>query len=906
MRSSLFYLLIFLSIRVSAQHISLNDSITLETNKAIIKSIENQFNVKFFYKDAWLQSTSLKKNEKCENLDSLLELTFNQTPLKYYIHQLDKVILTINNDLIVHNEKLTDDLSEDIVYSSIDNQLLSEQIKLEEKRIRKIGTPGSKATRVILTGTVSEIVSGQEIEGVAVYIDDGKIGTATDKNGNYSLVLPQGYHVLHFKHVSMEPTKRLIEIYTGGKINVKLIQKVTEFEEVRILGEDERKQREIVGFEILKPKDLEELPTFMGEVDIIKQSLLLPGIQSNGEADMSFSVRGGKGDQNLILIDGMHTYNHYHFFGFFPNINPTTINKVNLYKGSMPIEFGNRISSVYDLSIKAGDQKQFSVDGNISPISASLAINGPILKDKITFSVAGRSTYSDYVFDNIDLEEFNNSYASFYDYQAKINYLISDNSTISLFYYQSFDNFTLHIDTVYNFYNQLGSLNWKHIYNDQLSFSSMLGFTKYKSQFKNTSDDELSYLKEQSITDWKFNLIAKYNYNQKNTLNSGIEFVYQQLAPWSLYQLGESSTINPIKLNKDNALLGSVFINDNFNYSNRLSFDIGLRYMMFLKIGPDEKYIYSDNHILEKYIVDTVFYSKNEFSQVDHGLDIRISGNYSISHNQNLNFSYNRNNQFIHLLTNSQGVTPVDSWQLSNGNISPQTGNQFSLGYNIDLFDSKYFVSLDGYYKLTKNIKDFINGSEFEYSTHPETEIADGKGLAYGLELLIKKNSGRISGFLSYTYSRSFIKTLNNLPEKTINNGEYYPSSYDKPHNFSAVLNLKPTRRLTLSNIFNYSTGAPITLPVSKMYFSNGYSIIYSDRNEYRLPNYFRWDISLTYKGGLRKKRYNSSWSLSVYNLTARKNVYSVYYKIDGENIQGYQLSVIGSAIPTLTYKFSF
>jgi len=906
MRFSVFYLLIFISLSVSAQDFVIKDSSNLMANKKIIKYIENQYNVKFFFKETWLQNTTLQRFEISDNLDSILQLTFNQTPLKYYIYQSNKIILTINNELIVYKEKQLVDLDEDVVYSYFDNHLLGEQIKLEEKKIRKIGTPGSKTNRVLLTGTVSEITSGQKIEGVAVYADDGKFGTATDKNGNYALALPQGYHVVHYRHVSMEPTKRLIEIYSGGKVNVKLIQKVTEFEEVRILGEDERKQREIVGFEILKPKDLEELPTFMGEVDIIKQSLLLPGIQSTGEADMSFSVRGGKGDQNLILIDGMHTYNHYHFFGFFPNINPSTINKVNLYKGSIPIEYGNRISSVYDLSIKAGDQKQLAVDGNVSPISASLAINGPLLKDKVTFSLSGRSTYSDYVFDNINLKEFNNSSASFYDLQAKINYMISDNSTISILYYQSFDNFTLHNDTIYDFYNKLGSLNWKHVYNDQLSFSSMLGFTSYTSQFKNTSNDQLAYLKEQSITDWKFNLIAKYIYNQKNNFNSGIELVYQQINPWSLNKLGELSDINPIKLNKDNALLGSVFLNDNFNYSNNLSFDFGLRYMMFFKIGPDENYIYADDNVLEKYIVDTVYYSNNEMSHFNHGLDIRISGNYSISNNQNLNFSYNRNNQFIHLLTNSQGVTPIDSWQLSNENISPQTGNQFSIGYNIDMFDSKYFVSLDGYYKVTKNMKDFINGSEFEYNQHPETEIADGKGLAYGIEVLIKKNSGRISGFLSYTYSRSFIKTLNDLPEKTINNGAYYPSSYDKPHNFSAVINLKPTRRLTFSNVFNYSSGAPITIPVSKMYFSNGYSLIYSDRNEYRLPSYFRWDASLTYKGNLRKKRYHSSWSLSVYNLTARKNVYSIYYKIDDENIQGYKLSIIGSAIPTLTYKFSF
>ena len=875
-------------------------------NEQIISIIEKNYNVHFFYKTEWLKDVLLKEYQINDNLDSLLNLTFKKTRIHYYIYKDGNIILTSEEK--INNLDLSEDLTNsiEVVYGFGDDQDLREKLKNEEKKIRRIGVPGGSYNRVILSGYVSEIMSGQKIEGVAVFADDGKIGTTTDKNGHYNLVLNKGYHEIHYQHIAMEYSKRIVEIYSGGKLNVSLIQKYREIAEVRIMGEDEQKEREVIGFETLKLKEIEELPTFMGEVDIIKQSLLLPGIQSSGEADMSFSVRGGKGDQNLVLIEGMHTYSYSHFFGFFPNVNPYTINKANMYKASIPIEFGNRISSVYDIQLKTGDYKKLSVDGGVSPITASLAVSAPIVKDKLSFSVAGRTTYSDYVFNKVDLKEFDNSSASFYDFQGKLNYIIGDKSSISLFYYKSYDDFILHEDISYFFNNEIASINWSHVHNDKLSFSSVLGYTNYSSEYLDTTNAESSSTKKQVLTDWKLNSKMIYNYNSKHTISGGFEAMLHQLTPWSLYSVNESSVIEDQILDQDNAILGSIFVSDNYELSNKFTFDFGLRYMMYFLLGPQEKYLYEDNKILTEYITDTTHFSKNEIAYFDQGLDIRLSGTYKIRNDQNLNICFNRNNQYIHLLTNSQGVTPTDSWQLSNEYIQPQIGEQYSLGYNIDLRKNMYFASLDVYYKRINNVKDFKDGSEFEFNPHSETEIIDAFGRSYGIEVLLKKNSGRVNGFLSYTYSRSLVQSESNLKEKTVNRGNFYPASNDKPHNLSAVINLKPSRRLTLSNVFNYSSGVPVTIPVSKMYFSDGYSIIYSDRNEYRIPDYFRWDVSLTYKGNLKKKRYHSTLTASIYNITGRDNAYSVYYKIKDNNIQGYKLSVLGSAVPTVTYKFNF
>jgi len=907
MKYFLLILLIINSKIILSQDIVDHSESNIIENEQIIKRIENNYNVHFYYKAEWLKDVLLKEYQINNNLDSLLSLTFNRTKIHFYIYKKDNVILTskekINN---LDNLSYEENSNVEIIYSNGDDRDFRERLKNEEKKVRRIGVPGGSTKRVILSGYVSEIMSGQKIEGVAVFADDGRIGTTTDRNGHYNLVLNKGYHEIHYQHIAMEHSKRIIEIYSGGKLSVGLIQKYREIAEVRIMGEDEQKEREVVGFETLKLKEIAELPTFMGEVDIIKQSLLLPGIQSSGEADMSFSVRGGKGDQNLVLIEGMHTYSYSHFFGFFPNVNPYTINKANLYKASIPIEFGNRISSVYDIHLKTGEYKKLSVEGGISPITASMAVSAPILKDKLSLSVAGRTTYSDYVFNKINLKEFNNSSASFYDFQVKLNYIIGDKSSVSLFYYKSYDDFILHKDVSYYFDNEIASLNWKYVHNDKLSASTVLGYTNYSSKVNDVTNMELASLKKQKLTDWKLNTKINYNLNAKHTLTSGIEALMHQLSPWSLYSVGETSTIKESIQNQDKAIVSSIFLSDNYKLSSKFSFDFGIRYMMYFLLGPQEKFQYEDNQILEKYITDTTSYTNNEIVYYDPGLDIRLSGTYKLKNNQNLNFCYNRNNQYIHLLTNSQGVTPTDSWQLSNDYIQPQTGDQYSLGYNIDLKNNKYFASIDIYYKRIENVKDFKDGSEFEFNSHPETEIIDALGRSYGVEVLLKKNGGRINGFLSYTYSRSLVQAESNLKEKTVNRGDYYPASNDKPHNLSAVINLKPTRRLTFSNVFNYSSGVPVTIPVSKMYFSDGYSIIYSDRNEYRIPDYFRWDASLTFKGSLKKKKYHSTWTVSIFNITSRKNAYSVYYKIEENAIQGYKLSVLGSAVPTITYKFSF
>lgn len=865
-----------------------------------IVKVEETFNVKFFYKKEWIENLKVNKVDFNNELSTILEEAIKEKSfIKYYIYDNKFIILT-RLDNVDQTGKYIKSAYTQTNYKP--NSELSES----ENTIHYIGVAGSKKKIAAISGNIKESILGHNLRGVEIIADEGKIGTTTDENGNYKIYLSKGYHILTYKYMGMQPTLRKVQLYSDGILNVKLQQKINVLEEIYVSSAEEKEEREIIGYSKLKLLDISEIPTLMGETDIVKHSLLLPGIQSVGEMDMSFSVRGGKGDQNLILIDGMNTYSNSHFFGFFPGINPSSISDAKLYKASIPIEFGNRLSSVFDINVNKGNPERFELEGGISPVSSNISINGPIIKDKLTFTSSYRGTYSTWVLDLIDIEEFENSTAEFYDFNTKIFYKPNPYNSYSIFYTQSYDEFAFNRESIYKTYNTIASINTRNYLSEKLVMDNVLGFSDYSTNRIEIPSDEYSNTKEHNLLDFKLNNKYTYNYNDQNKITAGLDLVYQQIKPWNIKPYNELSLIKEKELYTDKAINASLYLGDQINLYNKITIDIGARLVSYFHLGENNKFIYDDN-ISELDIIDTVYNSNNEIIDKDFGLEYRIAGNYKLNRNQNINFGYNRNRQYISILTNTQAITPVSYWQLSNEYIPPQIADQISLGYNFTSKNNFYFISLDIYYKNIQNIKDFKNGSKFELNQHPETEIVNAKGKAYGVEFLLKKKLGRLSGWVSYTYSRSFTKSISNLDDKTINNGDYYPSSYDKPHNISAILNYEPTKRLIISNVFNYSSGIPCTLPESKIMMNDSYFLVYSERNKYRLPYYFRWDISLSFKGSLKKDKLLSSlWTFSIYNILGRNNPYSVYFENNDNKIEGYQVSIFGSAIPTLTYKFTF
>ncbi len=899
MKKSLF--IIFLLIKFSLILYGQKNELPVITLKEFIENNEEKHGVKFYFKEDWLEKYFVYQINT-DSLEQLLERSFKyNNQLRYFIYKDHNIILS-------EIEKI--DLSKNNLYvnnKTIVNTNVNLQSKDVDKQIHRIGVPGSKNKVGEISGVITEQSTGKALEGVQIIADEGIIGTTTNKNGEYTIFLPKGYHILNYRYVGMEPTLRKVQLFSKGNLNVELVRKNNLISEVTVIGAEEKKEKQTIGFKKLKLLEINELPSFMGEVDIIKHSLLLPGIQSVGEMDMSFSVRGGKGDQNLILVDGMHTYSHSHFFGFFPGINPYSIENASLYKASMPIEYGNRLSSVYDIEIKKGNNNKIELEGGVSPVSSNIAFSGPIIKNKLSVNTSYRGTYSNWVLNLIDVDELERSDAMFYDYLIKLNFKPDSSSNINLFFNDSYDDFSFNDEQSFAFANRISSLKYKKIFENGLIWESVLGYTNYINQRTENPAEGFSSISEHSLQDYKLNTKFKFLVGEKNNFTSGLELIYHEVKPWNIEPYNSESVINPVKLNKEKALQASIYLGDKVELFSNFRIDAGIRLSSFFFLGPNNEFSYKDNILLEDYIVDTVQYANNEIIKSYIGPEIRISGNYSFRLNQNINFCYNRNRQYISILTNSQAITPVSSWQLSNGNIPPQIADHYSIGYNREFQNKMFSTSVEVYYKNIKNIKDFVNGSNFELNPHPETEIVNAKGKSYGLELLLKKNKGRLKGWISYTYSRSFIKSDNEISEKQINEGSYYPSSYDKPNNLSAVINYEPTKRIILSNVINYSSGTPATLPVSKIELDGNYYLIYSDRNEFRLPYYLRWDISISFRGSLkRNKIFSSLWIFSVYNVLGRNNPYSVYFENNKNRIQGYQLSIFGNPIPTITYKFNF
>lgn len=879
-------------------------------NLEIIEKLESSFKVKVFYREAWLEHERLNDFDPALGLASALDEVFDGTLLYYSIYQQNTVVLTKGDplDASLLSRAMFDEPEAEML-DTLDRDAAMENLREQANQIHQIGIPGKAGETAVLSGKITGLYSSQQLPGTSVYIEGENRGTIADGDGTYRIELTTGYHEIRFTHVGMKPAVRKIQLYSEGDLDVQLQQETTSLKQVFITAESVKKEREHIGFEKLESEKITELPSFMGEADIIKHSLLLPGIQSTGEGDMRFNVRGGKNDQNLVLLDGMHSYSNSHFFGFFPGISAGLVKDAEFYKAGMPLQYGGRISSVYNITLDPGNTNELSLHGGVSPVSLNLAVKGPLMEDRLSFSAGARKTYSNWVMDLFSVKELTHSSMSFHDYQMKLSWRDNDKLSISGFFYQSYDDFVLHQDSSYTFTNQLASLNVNYHLSSQTAFHATLGYTRYNTSRTQRPSRFLAARFEQAIEDYKFSASLTHQIHPNHEILGGINLLRNTIDPWSREKDSEQSIVKPVKLNRDKALQGAIYLGDHMQLTPRFKLKAGIRFNMYALLGRETLYEFSDDRIHMDYLEDTHTYDEHKLAYFDGGPEYRISGSYQLVNHQYLNFGYDHNRQYIHLLTNTQAASPVDSWQLSNENIPPQVGDHLSIGYKNDIRRGRYIASLDLYYKSIRNIKDFIDGSQFELNPHPETEIVNARSQSYGLEMILKKKKGRLTGWIAYTLSKAKIKAQSRVAEKNINNGAYYPASFDKPHNLSMVINYEPTRRLMISNVVRFSSGIPMTLPVAKASLpgSQREVLFYSRRNEYRIPHYFRYDISLTYRGTLKKDPlWQSEWAFSLYNVTGRRNPYSIFYKKSQSGFRGYQLSIFGEPIPTITYQFKF
>ena len=884
---------------------------------SFINNFEKEYSVKFYFKRTWLDKVVVKQKHTPTNLSQVLFDSFKGTDLDYLIdgsniiitnHYKINTTLPVNFFNVENNVVRRSSDSIDLKYTFF-NEEKTKETNLNDK-IVYIGNSANRSTgnKVVLSGIVRNEENGEPIVGAQVYIKKQDRGTVTDTYGHYVITLPRGSNEILFKYFGKKETVIPIMAYKDGNLNVNMKENLVQLKEVVVTGNLENKVTNLnMGMQRLNIEEIKLLPSMMGEVDIIKSALLLPGVQTVGEGASGFNVRGGNVDQNLILFDDAPIFNSSHLFGFFSIFNPETVKDFELYKCGIPARYGGRVSSVFDITARQGNLKKFSVSGGVSPVTAKLTVEGPIIKDKLSFIVGVRSTYSDWVLEKLPAK-YQKSKADFYDVSTKIAYDIDKNNFLSFTAYKSKDYFKLNSDTAYNYNSQCARLLYKHTFTPKLYGKLSAVYSNYLYNISSDEDPTTSFNLKYNISYKSVKTDFFYSPNSRHTFNFGSELIKYDLTPGDYTPLSSASDIIAVNLSKQHGIESGLFINDEFEVNSKLTISAGLRYALFFALGPSKVYKYNPD--LSRSVnsrIDSTLYSTNDIVKTYGGPEVRLSARYKIGSDNSVKISYSRIHQFLHMLSNTTAVSPTDVWTISDVNIKPLIGDQVAIGYYQNLLSNTVEASAEIYYKGTKNNLDYKDGTELLLNRNLDVDLLSGVGRAYGIEFLIKKKSGIVNGWISYTYSRSELKVDGKFDDEKINNGKFYPSDYDKPHDLNVVANYKFTRRITLTNTFTYSTGRPITYPVARYDYRGVEVMYYSNRNEYRIPDYMRWDFSLNIDGSLKTQKIgHGSWSFGVYNVLGRENAYSVYFKTSSQGIKGYKMSIFAQPIVNVTYNFKF
>ncbi|MEO8234708.1 MAG: TonB-dependent receptor, partial [Flavobacterium sp.] len=792
-------------------------------------------------------------------------------------------------------------------YDSINNSTLE-----YNKAITLVGKESAEQESDLytLSGYIKNSKNGEFLSDVTITVKNTKISTSTNKDGYYILKIPSGMNIIETESLNHKKATRKIVVYSNGKLNIEISEKINQLNEVTVKGKRKQNIRAaITGVTTIDAEGIKNIPLVLGERDVLKVALTIPGIKTAGEGSAGFNVRGGKEDQNLILLDNATIYNPAHFFGFFSAINPYTVSKVDIYKGGIPSEFGGRLSSVFDITTKNGKLDKFVGEGGIGPVTSNLTASIPIIKTKASLFIGGRATYSGWILRSLKDEKLKNSEASFYDLFAKYNHKINKDNSIETTLYYSKDAYSITSDSLYKYSNRLISLKWKHNFNDRNKGELNITNSEYKFNIDYDSNDlnafDFGFKINESQAIFKFTYLPN---SGKHKFTYGISSKLYNITPGDFNAKDPNSLLLPINIDKEKGLESAGFISDNYKLTKKLLLDLGVRYSVFMALGKSTQKIYEEGLPLnEATVIEEKQFGNNQIINTSSGFEPRLALRYMFNDDFSIKAGYDKTFQYIHLLSSNTTQSPTDTWKLSNLNVKPQSGQQFSLGLfkNIEYEDLE--LSIEGYYKKSKNILDYKVAANLLLNENLETELLQGEGKSYGIEFLVKKTEGRLNGWLGYTYSRAFIKLDSQFNEEKVNNGQYFATNFDKPHDFSAVLNYKFTQRYSFSANFIYQTGRPITYPIGKYTFGNAEYTLYSDRNKFRIPDYYRLDIGINIEGNHKiKKLAHNFWNISVYNLLGRNNPYSVYFVTKDGKVKAYKTSIFGIPVPTITYNFKF
>jgi hypothetical protein len=776
------------------------------------------------------------------------------------------------------------------------------------------GTGLFSQEKFTLSGTISDQKNNETLIGVTVVIAELKTGTTTNEYGFYSISLPKGTYTLVISYIGFETITSTIILDKNIRNNVSLKESIQLLNEVVLT--DRKIRTEIRKPEMsvnkLTIQEIKQMPVLLGEVDIIKSLLTLPGVTSAGEGQSGFNVRGGGADENLILLDEAIIYNSSHLFGLFSVFNPDAIKDLKLYKGGIPARFGGRLSSVLDIYQKEGNSKDFHMTGGIGLISSRLLAEGPIAKDRGSFLVAGRGSYA-----HLFLPLFNNdNSAYFYDLNTKLSYKLNDNNNVFISGYFGRDVFSLNNAFVNTYGNSVVNFRWNHLFNEKL-FSNMSFI--YSDYYYGLTLDFVGFNWDSGIKNYNFKYDFKHYLSNKLKLTYGLNSIYYEFNPGKIEPSGENSSINEEQLPQKYAFEGALYLDAEHQLSEKIIVSYGLRYSMFYRLGEQTLNTYENNQAVvfnETFQIyqsaeptGTISYKKNETIANFDNWEPRLGISYAFNDEQSIKASYNRMTQYLHLISNTQSPTPLDVWAPSDNFLKPQLLDQFAVGYFRNFKNDAYSLEVESFYKKIQDRVDYIDGANLIANEAIEQVVLNGIGRAYGLEVLFRKNQGKFNGWVAYTLSRSEQKVEGRTTQETgINNGEWYQTGYDKLHDISIVGNYNYNEKWRFGANFSFQSGQPLTLP-NGQYEYNGITVpSYGLRNENNLPAYHRLDVSATLTPSKNKGRtWQGEWVFGVYNIYNRMNAASITFQQNKETAvnEATRLSIFGF-IPSVTYNFKF
>ncbi|WP_259070251.1 TonB-dependent receptor [Mucilaginibacter sp. X4EP1] len=750
-----------------------------------------------------------------------------------------------------------------------------------------------------VSGTIKDNATGEQLIGASVRIKElPQMGTATNSYGFYSLTAPKGEYTLVISYIGYETIEKSISLTKNLDLTVAIGSK-SELKEVVISSNKPNNDNVAapqMGVEKLNMSQINNVPVLLGEKDILKTISLLPGVKAASEGNTGFYVRGGASDQNLILLDEATVYNASHLFGFFSTFNSDAIKDVSLYKGGMPAEYGGRLSSVLDVKMNDGNNKDYTVQGGLGLISSRIKVEGPIVEDKGSFMISARRTYIDLFLKASSDSTVKGSTLYFYDLNAKANYHFDDKNAVYLSGYFGKDVLGLKNTFGTNWGNSTGTIRFNHIFNNRLFSNTSLVYSNYNYAIEDFESDN-NFKATSQITDVNFKEDLQYSISNDHTLKFGLNILHHTIAPGNI-TTSATSSFNDKSIEERYGYENAAYVSDDWRVNSKLTFLYGVRLSGMFLLGPGTFSTYDEagNTISSK------SYTSDQLVKAYFNLEPRFSASYLLNEESSIKASYNRNTQNIHLLSNSTSSTPTDLYVMSSNNIKPEIADQVSTGYFRNFSDNIFEFSAEVYYKWLQNQIDYKDGAQLIANQDVESQLTYGSGRAYGLELFIKKKYGRFNGWIGYTLSRTEVKFAD------INDGNYYPARQDRTHDLSVVGIYQLTKRWNLSATYIYGTGNAVTYPTGKYEIGGLTTFSYSQRDGYRLPPTQRMDIGATLEGKQHKK-YHSSWTFGVYNVFAYRNPYIITFR-DSKTVpnttEAVETSIFATAIPSVTWNFKF